>query len=159
MAPKSSRWSPLQWARALPLISLLVCAACSSETARLDAEAKRLCAIDGGIKVYETVVLPTDKFNELGQALVPLGRDDRGLGYYVKSEEQRIFGKAGTPQLIRFVESVVRVSDDKTLATSVSYMTGGGELLSGFIQYQLNVCPPLTDRRLADRVFQKESNQ
>ena len=98
----------------------MACAACSSEADRLDAEAQRLCAIDGGVKVYETVVLPPDKFNELGQALVPLGQDDRGWGYYVKSEEKKLFGDEGTPKLIRFVESVVRASDGKTLATSVS---------------------------------------
>lgn len=144
---------------ALLLASLLACAACSSEADRLDAEAQRLCAIDGGVKVYETVVLPPDKFNELGQALVPLGKDDRGWGYYVKSEEKKLFGEEGTPKLIRFVESVVRASDGKTMATSVSYMTGGGELLRGPIQYQLKVCPPLAGQRLADRVFMKEQKQ
>ena len=144
---------------ALILACLLACTACSSEADRLDAEAQRLCAIDGGVKVYETVVLPPDKFNELGQALVPLGTDDRGWGYYVKSEEKKLFGDEGTPKLIRFVESVVRASDGKTLATSVSYMTGGGELLRGPIQYQLKVCPPLAGQRLADRVFMKEQKQ
>ena len=32
-----------------------------------DAEVRRLCAIDGGVKVYETVKLPADKFNQWGQ--------------------------------------------------------------------------------------------
>ncbi|MCL2075403.1 MAG: hypothetical protein FWH15_02970 [Betaproteobacteria bacterium] len=31
-----------------------------------DAEVNRLCAIDGGVKVYETVTLPPEKFNEWG---------------------------------------------------------------------------------------------
>jgi hypothetical protein len=157
MSEQPARWRRLGPASVVILASLLVCTACSSEADRLDAEAQRLCAIDGGIKVYETVVLPPDKFNEFGQALVPLGKDDRGWGYYVKSEEKRLSGKDGTPQLIRFVETVFRVSDAKTLATSVSYMTGGGEFLRGLIQHQLKVCPPLADRRLADRVFIKES--
>ena len=38
-----------------------------SEKARLDREVDRLCAIDGGIRVYETVTLPADKFNERGE--------------------------------------------------------------------------------------------
>lgn len=38
-----------------------------SEKARLDKEVDRLCAIDGGIKVYETVLLPPDKFNQWGE--------------------------------------------------------------------------------------------
>ena len=159
MSQKPAGRHRLSPASALILASLLACTACSSEADHLDAEAKRLCAIDGGIRVYETVVLPPDKFNELGQALVPLGKDDKGWGYYVKSEEKRLFGKDGTPQLIRYVESVVRVSDGKALATSVSYMTGGGELLRGPIHYQPKVCPPLDGRNLADRVFRKERNQ
>jgi len=32
-----------------------------------DAEVKRLCAIDGGVKLYETVKLPPEKFNQWGQ--------------------------------------------------------------------------------------------
>ncbi len=31
-----------------------------------DAKVDRLCAVDGGVKVYETVSLPPEKFNEWG---------------------------------------------------------------------------------------------
>lgn len=37
------------------------------EKARLDAQVKELCAKDGGIKVYETVKLPADRFNQWGR--------------------------------------------------------------------------------------------
>ena len=37
----------------------------------LDAEVKRLCAIDGGIKVYETVTLPSERFDEHGNVRIP----------------------------------------------------------------------------------------
>ncbi len=45
----------------LPLIT-----ACTSGPSKrqLDAEVDRLCAIDGGVRVYETVTLPPDKFDE-----------------------------------------------------------------------------------------------
>ncbi len=33
------------------------------------AEVDRLCAIDGGLKIYETVSLPPEKFNEYGQII------------------------------------------------------------------------------------------
>lgn len=143
--------------RVLSMSAVLACAACSSEADRLDAEARRLCAIDGGIKVYETVVLPPEKFNSLGQALVPIGKDEKGWGYFVKAEGQRLSGKDGKPQLERFVETVVRSSDGKTLASSVSYITGGGEPLAGLIQYQSTICPSPSERRLAERVFLKGS--
>jgi hypothetical protein len=35
--------------------------------ARLDARVRELCTKDGGIRVYETVMLPPDKFNRWGQ--------------------------------------------------------------------------------------------
>ncbi|MBK7812955.1 MAG: hypothetical protein IPJ52_00920 [Rhodocyclaceae bacterium] len=50
----------------LALLPLVAGCATPSQMA-VDAEVKRLCAIDGGIKVYETVKLPADKFNQWGQ--------------------------------------------------------------------------------------------
>lgn len=35
-----------------------------SEKARWDREVDRLCAIDGGIRVYQTVMLPPEKFDQ-----------------------------------------------------------------------------------------------
>ncbi|MBL8501392.1 MAG: hypothetical protein JNL77_12545 [Nitrosomonas sp.] len=49
------------------LVLFVVYASFFSEKARLDREVDRLCAIDGGIKVYETVVLPADKFDKSGR--------------------------------------------------------------------------------------------
>ena len=50
----------------LLFVSSIVYATFFSEKARLDREVDRLCAIDGGIRVYETVQLPSDKFNKWG---------------------------------------------------------------------------------------------
>ena len=46
------------------LLLLPLATACASGPSKseLDAEVKRLCAIDGGIKVYERVALPEEKF-------------------------------------------------------------------------------------------------
>ena len=45
------------------LLLLPVIAGCATPSQiMLDAEVKRLCAIDGGIKVYETVRLPAERF-------------------------------------------------------------------------------------------------
>ena len=37
------------------------------EKARFDQQVKELCAKDGGVKVYETVKMPAEKFNQWGQ--------------------------------------------------------------------------------------------
>ncbi len=48
-------------------LPLLLMASCATQTQMaLDAEVRRLCAIDGGVKVYETVKLPPDKFDKWG---------------------------------------------------------------------------------------------
>jgi hypothetical protein len=49
------------------ILFLLTACASGSSKRELDAEVDRLCAIDGGIRVYETVTLPPDKFNERGE--------------------------------------------------------------------------------------------
>ena len=55
----------------LLLVSSIVYATFFTEKARLDREVKRLCAIDGGITVYETVKLPAERFDGYGQIRVP----------------------------------------------------------------------------------------
>ncbi|GIX28412.1 MAG: hypothetical protein KatS3mg123_2293 [Burkholderiales bacterium] len=48
-------------------LPLLLMASCATQTQMaLDAEVRRLCAIDGGIRVYEQVKLPADGFDRWG---------------------------------------------------------------------------------------------
>lgn len=117
------------------LISLLLLlpltTACASDPskAELDAGVKRLCVIDGGVKVYETVKLPADKFNQWGQ--VNFYRPDEGdnalgPGYVFKRETSYL--KQGNPDLFRLYTQVFRRSDGKLLGESVFYKRGGGDL-------------------------------
>lgn len=48
----------------LLFVSSIVYVSLFSEKARWDREVNRLCAIDGGVRVYETVALPADKFDQ-----------------------------------------------------------------------------------------------
>ncbi len=53
------------------LSMLSLTAACAGPSkGQLDDEVRRLCAIDGGIKVYETVQLPAEKFVRYTQKLL-----------------------------------------------------------------------------------------
>jgi hypothetical protein len=153
MSEQPARWRRLGPASALILASLLVCTACSSEADRLDAEAQRLCAIDGGIKVYETVVLPPDKFNEFGQALVPIGKDEEGWGYHTTFSIVNLTGKFGVPTLEKETESVVRTSDSTLIAESVVYRRLGGGLLDGYLHGSGFHCPPAEGRGFLAKVF------
>ena len=118
-----------------PLFTLLLlplATACSSgpiAKAALDDEVRRLCAIDGGIKVYETVKLPADKFNEWGQ--VNFYRPTQGenaLGPEYQFKREMTYYRAGNPSMSRVSIRVYRKSDQKLLGESISYGRGGGDL-------------------------------
>lgn len=116
----------------------LLCAAIAvlltgCEKARLDDEVDRLCRIDGGIRVYETVKLPKEYFDERG---VPVERviDDRayyGGGRFVTEAEDRTL-IAGNPDLRRIEIRFVRLSDHAVLGRSVSYTRRGGDIPNPF---------------------------
>jgi hypothetical protein len=115
--------------------------ACTSEVGRLDAEAKRLCAIDGGIKVYETVVLPAEKFFENGTPMIPNGKDHSGFGYYSAYDYSNLNSSFEPPTLIRHEYRIVRTSDKRVMATSVIYRRSGGGLLDGYMHPSGFSCP------------------
>ncbi len=142
MPEQPAQWRRLRPASVVILAGLLACTGCSSESDRLDAEAQRLCAIDGGVKVFETVVLPPEKFNELGQALVPLGKDDSEWGYHTTFSTENLTGTFGPPTLEREIQSVVRTNDSKVIARSVVYRRLGGGLLDGYLHGSGFHCPP-----------------
>lgn len=106
-----------------------------SEMRRLDKEVDRLCAVDGGVMIYETVRLPAESFHKEGKPLLPYGRDDTGFGYFMKGFEQLV---AGTPDhlqgasLKRWEMRVIRASDGKLIARSVWYNRSGGDWLRQF---------------------------
>lgn len=94
-----------------------------------DAEVDRLCAIDGGVKVYETVMLPADRFNQWGQP-----------NFYKPTEKKRALGpeyemntiveymQKGNPSLRRYHVQVFIKSSGNLLGESISYDRGGGDL-------------------------------
>jgi hypothetical protein len=100
----------------------------------LDYKVKRLCAKDGGVKVYETVKLPPEKFNQWGQ--VNFYRPDQGenaLGSdYVFKQETHLYRKGKDysfeATMGRWYYAVIRRSDKKVLAETVIYGRGGGDL-------------------------------
>lgn len=109
---------------------LLAIAGCATPSQMvLDAEVKRLCAIDGGIKVYETVKLPADRFNKWGQINFykpTQGENTLGPEYVYRSETMYL--RQGHPDLRRDHVQVFRKSDMKILGEATTYVRGGGDL-------------------------------
>jgi len=109
------------------LVSLTVYAAFFTEKDRLDREVERLCAIDGGIKVYETVKLPAERFDQYGQISIPYKENVKPEDEYYY-ESSTIYLIKGNPELRQYSSKLYRRSDDRLIGESTSYSRIGGDM-------------------------------
>jgi hypothetical protein len=116
------------------LLTLGLMAGCATASQRqLDAEVDRLCAVDGGLKIYETVRLPPEKFNKYNQInFYHPGRDENALGpEYIWKYETRYLHPGGdpktNPRMWRDHIRLFRRSDGHLLGESINYSRYGGD--------------------------------
>ena len=109
----------------LLILPLITACASGPSKGQLDDEVRRLCAIDGGIKVYETVKLPAFRFEKDGSIYIPAKRlakpEDK---YYV--ENSTLYLIEGNPEMVQYHSKVYRRSDGKLLGEAISYSRRGG---------------------------------
>lgn len=111
----------------LLIASAIVYATFFTEKDRLDREVKRLCAIDGGVKVYETVKLPPERFDQYGQIRLPSKRLIKpGDEYYYEAHRNQLI--QGNPEVFRSHSQVYRTSDSRLLGETVAYIRRGGDM-------------------------------
>jgi hypothetical protein len=136
------------------------------EKAALDRQVEELCKKDGGVKVYETVTLSPEMFDQDGNPFPGwrgrpledrLGPDYRYLTetHYLKQGDPNQLFSEGV--LSRYSEKIVRVSDSKLMGESVVYgRTGGEAILLGHPSGTM--CPILksADETLIRSVFVKK---
>ncbi len=143
-----------------PLLLLLQLAtACASGPSKeeLDAEVKRLCAIDGGVRVYETVKLPPDKFNQWGQPNFykpTQGESALGPDYIFKPELRYL--RVGNPSLHQYKVQVIRRADHKVLGESTGYSRGGGDLPGPWQPSSFSCKQEYGDIPLLTKIFSQE---
>jgi hypothetical protein len=140
------------------LISLLLllplATACASGPGKteLDAEVKRLCAIDGGVKVYETVRLSAEKFSRYTHSLTTMPyqklKDDDE--YYMVWKATYLTD--GNPSLRRDHFQIIRRSDTEILGEAVSYARRGGDMPGPWHESWFR-CPEQADVVLMQSVF------
>ncbi len=137
----------------LLLASLVVYVTFFTEKDRLDREVERLCAIDGGIKVYEAVRFSAERFDEYGNVKVT-SKDfvKSGDEYYIEFKETNL--RKGNPRLIRFNTRVIRISDGKIMGESIRYGRSGGDLPGPWHESSFD-CPPLP-MNLSSSIFLRE---
>ena len=110
-----------------------------------DAKVDRLCAVDGGVKVYETVSLPPEKFNEWGKInFFRPTQNENALGPEYIFKWERSYLRKGKPNLYRIHAEVIRRADSKKLGETTLYERGGGDLpIPGASSSY--ICPPTSE--------------
>jgi len=137
---------------AIPLSVIASLALVGCERWALDRQMEELCKKDGGVKVYETVMLPASEFSKTGQPLtryIPLAKSDSdylGPDYRYVQRREIVVGKnanieKGEGQLSRWYSAVFRRSDGRLLGESISYGRGGGDGFTFGFQPSGNYCP------------------
>ncbi|MEI2677285.1 MAG: hypothetical protein V9G29_05160 [Burkholderiaceae bacterium] len=145
------------------LISILllipVFSSCASPSkSELDAEVKRLCAIDGGIKVYEIVVLPALIFDKWGTIKIPMKKNAKIEDDYYYQWDINYY-RQGNPELSRGHFQVIRRKDEKILGESIYYGRGGGDALGPWHDSSFR-CPDDADISfLKKKIFQSANKE
>ena len=86
-----------------------------------DAKVNRLCAIDGGVKVYETVKLPPERFDQ--EYFYENSTTD------IWSDTLYVVGAGEAVYLQRYARQLIRRSDGKVLGEFIRYERRGGDAL------------------------------
>lgn len=146
------------------LLLLPIAAGCSSgpiAKAQLDAEVKRLCAIDGGIKVYETVKLPSETFsryvNSQGKFYLPIEKEAKANDQYIY-ESTTTFIRDGNPSIRRYYYAVIRRSDRKVMGQLVIYGRVGGDMPGPWHDSSFSCPESGTNIDIRSLVITKDSN-
>lgn len=142
------------------LFALLALQGCERAKTKLDREVDRLCAIDGGVHVYETVTLPKENFGPGGEVFPQFRADvsqGGGLGPDYKWTSTKQILVKGDPTLLRWEQTITRNQDGKTLGRRVVYIRGGGDFYGPWAasEHTCNDAPP----NLTKKVFLKEDSK
>ena len=109
------------------------------ETWLADQKVKELCAKDGGAKVYETVKLPAERFDEFGQFRVLPKLYMKPSDEYFWEDDYQFYEKNKNPEWVKHHRDqsmeitrshfrYYRKLDNKLLGEDISYGRGGGGL-------------------------------
>lgn len=135
-----------------------------SEKDLLNKQMAELCKIDGGVKIYETVKLPAEMFNENGGLKNKkfIRKDNKDLMFigsdYILIEDSADIKKGdplkGEGWLLRSHSEIRRTTDNALIAEAVQYGRAGGDRWS-LGMHSIDDCPnePID---LFNKVFSKQ---
>jgi hypothetical protein len=133
--------------RLVVVVTFAALALSGCEKFALDRQMEELCKKDGGVKVYETVTLPPDMFDQWGDPFPGWrGRPlEERLGSAYRYVVETVYLKQGDPlkgegQLRRTSERIYRRSDGKLIGEAISYGRSGGDFIV-YAHPTSNHCP------------------
>ncbi len=119
-----------------------------------DTLVNRMCREDGGVKVYETVKLPPERFDKWGNVQLPEeSRTKTTDDFYYRAEMTYL--RRDDPKLIRMRTQVIRRSDGKVLGEVIRYGRGGGDLPGPWHPSSYTCPDPTLKPYLEPSIFQK----
>lgn len=117
----------------LVMIPLLIVGFYEGRKAYWDRQVRELCAKDGGIKVFETVVITPKQLQVWGGAGGVLGvpnETDKNNNIPFFRRTKDIAVHAGSPNVMRLETEFIRRSDGKLLGRFIYYFRRGGDFPS-----------------------------
>lgn len=146
------------------VVALVVVGCATPSQISADAEVDRLCAVDGGVKVYETVTLSADKFDMHGNFRVPSKQDAKASdNYYYEWIVSKIKGgnphHDGTLVIEKSHFKYWRSRDRKLLGEQINYSRIGGDV-PGPWHPSSYTCPSAHNTLSVDKqIFRNEVNK
>lgn len=112
-----------------------------------DWRVEQMCAVDGGVKVHEKVILPAGRFNQRGQInffMPNKGENALGDEYIYKSTTTHLNGPLSRLTIMRFSHQIYRRSSNKLLGEQIRYARRGGDFPGPWHPSSFS-CPELRD--------------
>lgn len=122
-----------------------------------DAKVREMCAIDGGMRVYEKVELPCDIYDYYAKMnwVLPNKEDIKFYDeYYLDFEITYIRKKS--PMLWKMHNRIVRRYDQKILGESIMFARSGGDFPGPWHQSSFKCPDPSRQQSLELLIFNKE---
>lgn len=117
-----------------------------------DRQVRELCAKDGGVRVYETVRLPAERFDKYGQIRIPSKQDAKAGDQYFYEWQVRRYRKS-SPLIRRDHFLIYRKSDAKLMGEAVSYARIGGDMPGPWHESSFRCPREADDVAVGKRIF------
>lgn len=147
------------WIVSIPLVLIVILILAvgffEARKAYWDYKVKQMCEKDGGVTVFEKVILSKEDYQRLagtvGDILLPdSSRSDKNYPYVSKFTVTTI--REGYPKVNRYETEVMRSRDQKILARKISYSRIAGDFPTGIFHHSTFSCPQ-SNQTLAKQIF------